>query len=188
MSRFVVVVFSLLLSLASHASGNILTERYNLTYLDLGNGLPHNNVRDIFQDSNGFLWIATYGGGLVRYDGYGVKELRLELNSKSCRSITEDRFKRLWVAFDEGTNVINLNTMLPIVPKTASGDISELLSQPGVKTYCDALGRIWLITTRHVNLISFADDGRISQIATYKYTAIEPLITDTELIHIDYGL
>ena len=67
----VVVVFSHLLPLTTHFSfaGNPLTDRYNLTSLDLSNGLPHNHVSDIFMDSNGFLWISTYGGGLVRYDG-----------------------------------------------------------------------------------------------------------------------
>ena len=102
----------------SHSSANILTERYNLSYINLDNGLPHNNISWLFTDSNGFLWIATYGGGLVRYDGFNMMTPALGLKSLSCKSVTEDRFKRLWVAFDEGTNVIDLNTMLPIVPKT----------------------------------------------------------------------
>ena len=65
------LLFSFLFPLSSFLSfaGNLLTGRYNLTYLDLSNGLPHNHVNDIFMDSNGFLWISTYGGGLVRYDG-----------------------------------------------------------------------------------------------------------------------
>ena len=65
------LLFSYLLPLTPHSSiihaGNLLTDRYNLTSLDLSNGLPHNHVSDIFMDSNGFLWISTYGGGLVRY-------------------------------------------------------------------------------------------------------------------------
>ena len=163
MNRLTTIILSGVLSLACWANGNILTERYNLSYINLDNGLPHNNISWLFTDSNGFLWIATYGGGLVRYDGFNMMTPALGLKSLSCKSVTEDRFKRLWVAFDEGTNVIDLNTMLPIVPKTAKGDISELLAQPGVKTFCDALGRIWLITTRHVNLITFADNGELNQ-------------------------
>ena len=95
--RVIVLLCSLHFSLLTpHSSlheihaANLLTDRYNLTYLDLSNGLPHNHVNDIFKDSSGFLWISTYGGGLVRYDGYGVMEPRLDLNSKSCRSIAED--------------------------------------------------------------------------------------------------
>ena len=171
-----------MLSLACWAGDNILTERYNLSYINLDNGLPHNNVSSLFTDSNGFLWISTYGGGLVRYDGYGMMSPMLGLNSLSCKSIAEDRFKRLWVAFDEGTNVINLQTMLPEVPPADKGDISSILTQSGVKTYCDALGRIWLITNRYVNLITFADNGKISHIASYQYRGNTPdiCINDVE--------
>ena len=156
------------------ASGNILTERYNLSYIKLDNGLPHNNISSLFTDSNGFLWIATYGGGLVRYDGYGMMTPTLGLNSLSCKSIVEDKFKRLWIAFDEGTNVISLQTMLPIVPSSDNNAIDSLLSQSGVKTYCDALGRIWLITSSYVNLISFDDSGVVSHIASYQYRGNTP--------------
>ena len=52
-------------------AANLLTERYNLTSLDLSNGLPHNHVSDIFMDSNGFLWISTYGGGLCAMTAMG---------------------------------------------------------------------------------------------------------------------
>ena len=180
MNRFVVVVVSLLLSLASHASGNILTERYNLTYLDLGNGLPHNNVRDIFQDSNGFLWIATYGGGLVRYDGYGVKELRLELNSKSCRSITEDRLKRLWVAFDEGINIVDLRTLTSV--SLDHPDLKKLIVQPAIRCFRDEIGRIWIITDRQVGLVTFKDQGEIDHISTYSHNwrMLDMAICDVE--------
>ena len=180
MNRFVIVVVSLLLSLASHASGNILTERYNLTYLDLGNGLPHNNVRDIFQDSNGFLWIATYGGGLVRYDGYGVKELRLELNSKSCRSITEDCFKRLWVAFDEGINIVDLRTLTSV--SLDYPDLKKLIVQPAIRCYRDEIGRIWIITDRQVGLVTFKGQGEIDHISTYSHNwrMLDMAICDVE--------
>jgi len=167
--RSVGIVVSLLFSLACFSGGNILTERYNLAYLDLSNGLPHNNISALYTDSNGFFWIGTYGGGLVRYDGYGMMHPVLGLRSLSCKSITEDRFKRLWIAFDEGTCVIDLKTMLPTVPKTAKGDLNTLLSQPGVKVYTDALGRVWLVTTREVSLLSFSEDGVVSSICSYKY-------------------
>ena len=66
------IAFCLVFSLPVLSSENLLTERFNLSYLDLSNGLPHNNVSALYTDSNGFLWIGTYGGGLVRYDGYGA--------------------------------------------------------------------------------------------------------------------
>ena len=152
--------------LESHAA-NLLTDRYNLTYLDLSNGLPHNHVNDIFKDSSGFLWISTYGGGLVRYDGYGVMEPRLDLNSKSCRSIAEDDYHRLWVAFDEGINIIDLKTMRAVVPDHP--DLRELLTYPSMKCYRDATGRIWVVNDRQVSLITFDDQGQPDHIYNYPH-------------------
>ena len=195
MKRLTTVILSCMLSLTVWASGNILTERYNLSYINLENGLPHNNVSSLFTDSNGFLWIATYGGGLVRYDGYGMMTPMLGLKSLSCKSIAEDRFKRLWVTFDEGTNVIDLRTMLPVMPNSDKDNLASLLSQAGVKAYCDTYGRIWLITTSHVNLISFGDDGSVKHIASYRYRGNTPevCISDVEgngkpWVGVDYGI
>ena len=184
-----------MLSLTVWASGNILTERYNLSYINLENGLPHNNVSSLFTDSNGFLWIATYGGGLVRYDGYGMMAPALGLKSLSCKSIAEDRFKRLWVTFDEGTDIIDLHTMLPVLPKSDKADIASLLSQPGVKCYCDSYGSIWPITTTHVNLIKFAEDGSVKHVSSYRYRGNTPEICIRDIdgngkpwVGIDYGI
>ena len=174
-------------------AGNLLTDRYNLTSLDLSNGLPHNHVSDIFMDSNGFLWISTYGGGLVRYNGYGVMEPRLSLNSKSCRSITEDRFHRLWVAFDEGINIIDLKTMKSIVP--SHPELQKLLVLPAIRCYHDALGRIWAITDRQVSLVTFDDQGQVDHIYNYSHSwrMLDIAISDIEengkpWIGIDGGL
>ena len=178
--RFVGFVIFLLFSLTAFGDGNILTERYNLTNLDLENGLPHNNVRDIFQDSNGFLWISTYGGGLVRYDGYGMMAPRLDLNSKSCRSITEDDFHRLWVAFDEGINIIDLRTMTSILPDHSN--LKKVLVQPGIRCYRDVIGRIWIITDRQVCLVTFKNQGAIDHIYTYSHSwrMLDMAICDVE--------
>ena len=189
------VFFCLLLSsiAAPAIAANLLTERYNLTYLDLSNGLPHNHVNDIFKDSSGFLWISTYGGGLVRYDGYGVMEPRLDLNSKSCRSIAEDDFHRLWVAFDEGINIIDLKTMKAVVPDHPG--LRNLLTLPSMKCYHDATGRIWVVNDRQVSLITFDAQGQPDHVYNYPHSwrMLDIAICDVEgngkpWIGIDGGL
>ena len=177
------------------AQSVMLTERYNVSYIDLRSGLPHNNVSAIFVDSNGFLWIGTYGGGLVRYDGYGMMTPVMWLKSNSCKSIAEDRFKRLWVAFDEGTNIIDLNTMMGISPESLPDSVRTMLPEPSTKAYCDALGRIWLVTYSSVNLLTFDEQGRISKVSAYRYQGNTPdvCIRDVESngkpwIGIDGGL
>ena len=106
--------------------------RYNNSYITVKNGLPHNHVNDFFSDSNGFVWVATYGGGLVRYDGYGfiapgIEGQSLQMRSNSCKNISEDRFRRLWVCFDENTRILDLNTMMNVTPHGRNIDIQKIL-------------------------------------------------------------
>ena len=169
-----IVMGVLLVLFGARGGAMVLTERYNVSYLDLKNGLPHNNVSSIFVDSGGFLWVGTYGGGLVRYDGYGMMTPVMWLNSNSCKSIAEDRYKHLWVAFDEGTNIFDLRTMSGVIPKTLNDDLRRLLSEPSTKTYCDAMGRIWIVTYSTVNMLTFDEQGHVAKIYSYAYHGNTP--------------
>ncbi|MBL1211728.1 MAG: PEGA domain-containing protein [Ignavibacteriae bacterium] len=40
-----------------------------IVFLDSNSGLTSNDIRQIAQDSQGVIWISTYGGGLVKYKG-----------------------------------------------------------------------------------------------------------------------
>lgn len=59
--------------------GKLLTsQEYNTQFYTTHNGLAENEVRDIFQDRDGFFWFAT-GNGVSRFDGnqfvsYGFDE------------------------------------------------------------------------------------------------------------------
>lgn len=120
------LVCLLLVFLASPSSAReVLTDYYQVTMLDLAAGLPHNNVNQFFVDSRGFVWISTYGGGAVRYDGFSFMPTGLaapqRLSSNFCKRITEDPFHRLWIAYDERTDVIDMRTMAQTVPQTRGG-------------------------------------------------------------------
>lgn len=38
------------------------TDQYNVSYITMDDGLPHNFIDDIYKDTRGFLWISTAGG------------------------------------------------------------------------------------------------------------------------------
>ena len=101
MIRYILSIISILfITLSSWAQGG-LPSRYNVSYLNMAAGMPNNFADDIFQDSYGFVWISTHGGGLVRYDGFnfmnfGLGSVGISLRSNSCRNVCEDPFKRLW--------------------------------------------------------------------------------------------
>ena len=63
--RFIVLTFLSLYFQAAHAQKPL---RYAFQYLNQSDGLLHNDVLAVSQDSKGFIWIAT-PNGLQRYDG-----------------------------------------------------------------------------------------------------------------------
>ena len=132
---FVVLLFQLLSAPVFSQRSTSLLERYNMSCLDLTIGLPHDNVNHIFVDSQGFVWVSSYGGGAVRYDGYTFKAPS-QGESRSCLGFAEDRHHRLWIAYDEGTVVLDLNTMRRVIPSYGKRNIGALLQRASVKVYC----------------------------------------------------
>ncbi len=64
-------------------------------------GLSNRFVRRVFQDSKGFIWLAT-NYGLNRYDGYGFQLYTKEnqgLTSNAIYNIYEDGDAQLWVTY-----------------------------------------------------------------------------------------
>lgn len=68
------------------------------------NGLPQNSVNDILQTSDGYVWLATYGG-LVRFDGarFVVFDRSTDgIKSQRIRTLREDSRGVLWAATEDG--------------------------------------------------------------------------------------
>ena len=137
-----ILMMAFVYSLGGKSQGQFV-ERFNVLYLDLMHGLPSNFVDDIKADSDGFVWIATYGGGLVRYDGYsilnfGVGSSRSKLKSNSCRNLCEDSFHRLWISFDEYTEVLDLKMLRPVIPHDKRKRLEGILKERSLHVCCDA--------------------------------------------------
>ncbi|MCS4434918.1 two-component regulator propeller domain-containing protein [Aquiflexum gelatinilyticum] len=68
------------------------------------NPLPSAMVTNVFQDSEGFMWLAVHSSGLIRFDGtkmdlYGQKEGVKDLG---VWQIVEDKLGYLWVTSNSG--------------------------------------------------------------------------------------
>jgi PAS domain S-box-containing protein len=84
--------------------------------LTIQDGLSQGIFRDILQDSNGFIWFATFSG-LNRYDGnevvvYDADGKPGSLGNQEVYSLYEDRQQQLWVGthnhlytFDENAQI-----------------------------------------------------------------------------------
>jgi ligand-binding sensor domain-containing protein len=111
MRRSLLFIGALLIHFATHAQ----PRDYNFYNLASTAGLPTNEIRYIFQDSYGFLWMGSYDG-LIRWDGYSFK--KYTHNEENKNSIThnivycvfEDSQRRLWIGTIEGLNYYDRET------------------------------------------------------------------------------
>ena len=71
---------------------------------DRADGLPVSEVRALHPDGTGGLWLGTYGGGLVHFDGREFRTLdqRHGLVDNAVSSIVADDFGALWMSGNRG--------------------------------------------------------------------------------------
>ena len=91
----------------AQASANLL-----LNKVTTREGLSSNEVKCIYQDSRGFIWIGTYDG-LNRYDGKNIKVYRKNISDTSSlisnwiTNIVEDKAGNLWIGTAGGVSRLN---------------------------------------------------------------------------------
>jgi len=117
-------------------------------------GLPDNSINYIFQDSRGFLWLAT-NHGLSRYDGRSFKNYttlgKNGITDLVVNSITEDKAGNIWFGTESGLNKLNIFTESIIQYHEGSG--------PGTipykwcnYLYTDTDKNLWLSTEKGLAL------------------------------------
>ena len=100
------LLFLLILSCIGYSS--YAQKHYTQNY-NINNGLPGNYIRDLYKDSQSFLWIGTQSG-LTRFDGSNFKNYSSQtgLLGNNIQSICEGKNGDIWVAIsNQGINRIN---------------------------------------------------------------------------------
>jgi len=79
-----------------------MAQHYNFKQYSVEEGLPRSGIYCLLQDSRGFLWTGTEGGGLSRFDGREFVTFTIGngLPDNTIRSLFEDKAGNLWI----GTN------------------------------------------------------------------------------------
>lgn len=179
MKKVKAIIAILLFLIAPSISDANALSQYNVGYLNLNTGMPSNYIDDVYRDTNGFMWISTHGGGLVRYDGYTFFNLGLGGNvgfgflPNSCSNVAEDKFCRLWIAYAEGVRVLDLHTMLMENLQGVSSDVKTVLdrklSEPVQKVFCDSKGCVWLVKVGSIDRIAFDETGKVSGVLSARH-------------------
>ncbi|MEX0980475.1 MAG: two-component regulator propeller domain-containing protein [Bacteroidales bacterium] len=164
---FYLLVPWLLLSQLSLAQ---FDQTYFFEQISIRDGLSHIGVKDVFQDSKGFIWIGTYDG-LNRYDGLNFKTFHhipndsLSLINNRVNSILESSDGLIWIGTEEGVCFYNQSTEKFGVPNV-NGLPNHKINV--TRIYEDDYHRIWVLGSR--NAIHIIDKDRNSCQSLYYHT------------------
>lgn len=125
--------------------------------------MPSSVVYDIFQDSKGFIWIAT-DEGLLKYNGYDFKSYsHLDLHSKAGSNIKEDVLGRIWYQTFDGFLffVDNKDQMQTFAQKNNIGFVNFVITKEYlIKTTWDG------IEVRNIKTLKIKKEIKIPKIQT----------------------
>ncbi|MBP1613704.1 MAG: hypothetical protein H6Q13_1152 [Bacteroidetes bacterium] len=116
-SVLIIIWLALLLATALpiRSENSDIINRLKFKSLSTINGLPTNEVRRLYQDKDGYIWIATTSG-LCLYDAYQVKIYKSNLytpnllSNNNIRCLSEDNSHNLWIGTNNGVNILNKPT------------------------------------------------------------------------------
>lgn len=87
----------------------VFSQQYNFKNYTVKDGIAQSQVYSLLQDSRGYIWMGTRGGGLTRYDGlqFTTFNQRNGLNNNYVYCIKEHPDGTLWIATNEGISSYN---------------------------------------------------------------------------------
>ena len=113
-SRNSLILFLLFIgfNLSTFASPATFSEHLKFKHITAADGLSQNNVFDIIQDNDGFIWVGTENG-LNKYDGNEFTHYRKNIRDKNSisgnfiRKLFKDNLGTLWIGTEAGLSRYN---------------------------------------------------------------------------------
>ncbi len=135
------------------------SQKLRFDHLSVKQGLSQGNVWDIYQDSLGFIWVATEDG-LNLYDGYNftifrnIPEDSSSISSSNTHNIVEDRHGNLWISTQDGLNYYNRKSNKFIRYKHDPNNPGSISDNDIGYVYVDSKANVWVGTQEGLNLFS----------------------------------
>lgn len=150
LSQIHYLVVAAFLLFSSCRANERTTEKATNSVVPLGvrsDTLPSNEIRAIYQDRTGTLWIGTDGNGICRYDGKSFMLFTEKdgVSSNSIRCIYEDANGYLWfetadgLTRYDGTSFTAMKEDNGILPKTVYARTAEARSGNAWHSYTGAV-------------------------------------------------
>jgi ligand-binding sensor domain-containing protein len=153
----------------------VFSQQYNFHNYSVKDGIAQSQVYSLLQDSRGYLWMGTRGGGISRYDGINFKTYSVNdgLINNYVFCIKEDPTHTLWIGTNNGLSSYNGITFTNYLP---ANDSAQIWIQD---IDFDAQGRKWLATNIGVLLLD----------QQHKFTNVSDLLKEkrsiVNAIHVD---
>ena len=85
-----------------------------LKHYTIADGFPHTNFNHLYEDTDGIFWLASKGGGLIRWDMANNKIKQFTqtqgLSNNVLYAVYEDEYDNLWLPSNYGLMKFNKNT------------------------------------------------------------------------------
>jgi len=128
----------------------VSAQTYNFEHVSLEHGLPQAQINCLKEDSRGYLWIGTQGGGVAQYDGINFKvfEESSGLAGSIVTAVEEDKHGNMWFGSTWG-GVSRYDGKSFSVFTSEDG-----LAANGVRALCcDKYNRMYVATSSGLNVI-----------------------------------
>ncbi|MFQ5650280.1 MAG: two-component regulator propeller domain-containing protein [bacterium] len=152
-------------------------------------GLTAVRITSLLQDRQGFLWISTLDGGLVRYDGYTFRSFRHDprdstsLSSSAVETVFEDSRGRLWVGTSKGLNRFEAASERFSRIRLSSNSVSDKTTIAVTSIDEDTTGALWIGTSNGVFRLSVLDTVSSGDFASaLQFSHILPVPENSESI------
>ena len=156
------------------------SSRFSLASITINDGLPYNFVDDIIKSSDGYLWVATYGGGVARYDGNefvafsaSTMDKKRLLRSNFVEKLAEDTFHRIWMAGEAGIELLSTDN-LQLLPAESlqSAEMAKLMKQPVSFLMTAKSGNLWFCSRGQIYKVIFNSTGTVKKVIRISDTPI----------------
>lgn len=182
------MAFRLLLCLSILLLSNFLLakEQFELTSPKITTYSPTTesigNIRNIIQDDNGFIWLAT-ATGLYRYDGFEFKKIRLPDNPDTL-GLVKGNLGKIWIStLDNGLYQYDPLTSNVLIFRKSEIDKKSLNTNKLTQLNLNGT-TLWIASRKGINALNITNNKfiKLPEILTSKIsnTHIEDVLPDSK--------
>lgn len=176
MNKYHLIILLLIVTFA--VSTNSSAQFQHFDKIPTQEGDVNLSVRQVLQDNQGFLWLATFSG-LYRFSGNDYIMQHQFLNNTQINSdvtsLVQDRHNNIWIGTNDGLSKFNPETEELVTYRKNENDLNGIGSNKIRSLAIDEKGRIWIGTSNNGLILYNEKDDNFIPIKFENYTDKSPV-------------